>query len=60
MSVRTVVEFYRTYWLALTLCLGIMSLYFFSALLHEDYWYVLAGAVALAVGIGLLWRRYEP
>lgn len=60
MSVRTVVGFYRTHWLSLTLCLGIMALYFASALAHGDYWYALAGAVALVCAVGWLWRRYEP
>lgn len=60
MSVRTVVDFYRTYWLSMTLCLGIMALYFASALAHEDYWHALAGAIALVVAVGWLWQRYDP
>jgi membrane protein YdbS with pleckstrin-like domain len=60
MSVRTVFGFYRAYWLSLTLVLSIMALYFASAFAHEDYWHVLAGVAVLVVGIGWLWRRYEP
>ena len=60
MAVRTIVRFYRSYWLALTLCLGIMSLYLVSALVHGDYWYALAGVLAVVAGVGWLWRRYEP
>lgn len=60
MSGRTVLGFYRSYWLPLTLCLGIMGLYLLSALAHEDYWYALAGVVAVVAAVGWLWRRYEP
>lgn len=59
MSVRTVVGFYRAHWLSLTMVSGIMSLYFASALVHGDYWHVLAGSSALALFVGLLWRRYD-
>lgn len=60
MSVRTVVGFYRTYWLSLTLCLGIMALYFASAIAYGDHWHALAGMFVLGLGVGLLWRRYDP
>lgn len=60
MVVRTVFEFYRSYWLPLTLGLGIMALYLASAMIHEDYWYALAGVVVIVAGVGWLWRRYEP
>lgn len=60
MSVRTVLGFYRTYWLSLSLCLGIMALYLTSALVHGDYWYALAGVLVLAAGLAWLWRRYDP
>lgn len=60
MSARTVVGFYRAHWLSLTLVLGIMALYFASALIHQDYWYALAGALVLLLIIGWLWHRYEP
>ncbi len=60
MSSRTVVGFYRAYWLPLTLCLGIMALYFTSALAYEDYWYALAGAIVLVAALAWLWRRYDP
>lgn len=60
MSVRTVVGFYRAHWLSLTLVAGIMGLYFASALAHGDYWYALAGALALALVVGWLWSRYDP
>ncbi|MFC6905938.1 LPXTG cell wall anchor domain-containing protein [Halalkalicoccus tibetensis] len=60
MSVRTVLGFYRAYWLSLSLCLGIMALYLTSALVHGDYWYALAGMLVLTAGLGWLWRRYDP
>jgi MFS-type transporter involved in bile tolerance (Atg22 family) len=60
MSARTIVDFYRSYWLSLTLCLGIMGLYLLSALAHADYWYALAGVLAVVAAVGWLWRRYEP
>ncbi|ADJ14107.1 hypothetical protein [Halalkalicoccus jeotgali] len=60
MSVRTALGFYRAHWLSLTMVAVVMALYFTSALLHGDYWHVLAGALVLALGVGWLWRRYEP
>lgn len=60
MSVRTVVGFYRAHWLSLMLMGGIMALYFSSALVHEDYWHVLAGGLAFALVLGWLWSRYDP
>lgn len=60
MSLRTVLGFYRTHWLALSLGLGIMALYLTSALVHEDYGYALAGSAVLVLGVGWLWQRYEP
>lgn len=58
MSVRTVFGFYRAHWLSLTLAFSIMALYSASAIIHEDYWYVLGGAIILGLGVGWLWRRY--
>ncbi|MCH7659930.1 MAG: hypothetical protein IH933_04930 [Euryarchaeota archaeon] len=60
MSVRTAFGFYRAHWLSLTLVFSIMALYFVSALVHEDYWHMVAGAVILLGGVGWLWRRYDP
>lgn len=60
MFARTVLGFYRAHWISLTLGLGIMGLYLASALIHEDYWYALAGAIVIVAGVGWLWRRYEP
>lgn len=60
MFARTAFEFYRTYWLPLTLGLGLMALYLVSATIHEDYWYALVGILVIVAGVGWLWRRYEP
>lgn len=59
MSVRTVIEFYRAYWLSLTLCFVVLGVYFASALAHGDYRYVVAGAITLAAVVGLLWGRHR-
>lgn len=59
MVLRTVLDFYRAHWLALTLGSGITALYLMSALVHEDYDYALAGVALLVFGVGWLWRRHD-